>query len=155
MGIERRCALRVPDCRIITEINKENPSSSSVVNVSSTGVYTVKPKTVDRLGPRKVQLEIPLPEVSETVWALGEVVFDRVSRKACGSGIRFLAMAGRDERLIQELIEYRRHEIVGQMMREIRWRKELAAHPSPFAAPPPPVRETTVPMWLIPPRGDD
>ncbi len=155
MGIERRHALRVPDCRMITEINQENPNTSSVVNFSATGVFTVKPKSFNRLGPRKVQLEIPVPEAAQTVWALGEVVFDRVSPKNCGSGIRFLAMAGKDERLIQEFIEYRRNEIVGQMMREIRWRKQLAAHPSPFAAPPPPVRENTVPMWVLPSRCDD
>jgi len=95
-----------------------------------------------------VQLEIPVPEASETIWAMGEVVFDKVASKTMGSGIRFKAMANRDWGFVRDIVESRRQWVLEQMMQEILWRKELAAHPSPFTAPPPPVKDNTVKMFL-------
>jgi hypothetical protein len=148
MKSDRRDTLRIPDCRLITEILGEDPSAASIVNLSTTGLYTVKPSLSRPLGPRMVQLEIPLPEAGETLWALGEVVFDRVARRNMGSGIRFKAMAAGHQRLLRDLVEYRRQEVLGRMLEELKWRKSLAEHPSPFSGPPPPLSEDTVKMYL-------
>jgi len=150
MSNDRRDNCRVPESRLITEIARENPFASSVVNISHTGLYTVKPASSGLRGPRLIQLEIPLPEASESVWATGEVVFETANRHSVGAGIRFVDMARFHRNLIDELVEHRRLEILAAMMREIKWRKELAAYPSPYMAPPPPVKEDTVRMYLLP-----
>lgn len=150
MSLDRRETLRVPESRLITEIVTERPSAASMINVSATGLYTVKPIYSGRTGPRLVQLEIPLPEATESVWAIGQVVFEAVGRRSIGSGIRFLDMANFHHSLLQDLVEHRRREILESMLREIMWRRELGAHPSPFSAPPPKLTEHTVRMYLLP-----
>jgi hypothetical protein len=49
-----------------------------------------------------VQLEIPLPEAGETLWAKGEVVYDRFDALFHGSAIRFAGMARMHQRLLRE-----------------------------------------------------
>lgn len=151
MSNDRRQALRVNESRLVTEIITERPSAASTVNLSSTGLYTVKPFVSCPVGPRQIQVEIPVPEASESIWAVGEVVFEQVGSNSIGTGIRFLAMADMHWNLLEDLVEFRRQETLASMLREIKWRRELAAHPSPFTAPPPPVREDTVVMYQ-PPR---
>lgn len=150
MSLDRRECCRVPDSRLITEIFSEHPFAASIVNVSDTGIYTVKPLEAGMRGPRLVQLEIPIPEASDSVWATGEVMFEAVGRKTIGAGIRLRDMARAHRRMINDLVEYRRQQIVGAMLQEIRWRRDLAANPYPMAVPPPPVVEDTVRMYLLP-----
>jgi len=150
MTQDRRVCCRVPDSRLITEIVSENPFAASIINVSDTGIYTVKPVTSGMRGPRLVQLEIPIPEASDSVWATGEIMFETVNARRIGAGIRFRTMARAHRRMITDLVEARRQQILAAMLREIKWRKELAAHPSPFSAPPPPLSEDTVRMYLLP-----
>lgn len=150
MPQDRRVDLRVPESRLITEIEIERPFAASIVNLSSSGLYTVKPASSGLTGQRRIQVEIPVPEASDSVWASGEIVFERIGTQNVGTGIRFLDMAGFHRRLIADLVEERRREILRGMLREIRWRKELAAHPSPFAAPPPQVHHDTVRMYVGP-----
>jgi len=129
--------LRVNDNRLITEIVSEQPCAASVVNLNSSGLFTVKPAQIGLHGPKIVQVEIPLPEACETVWAKGQVVFEALNTQKVGSGIHLLGMADRHRRLLDELVEMRRQEMMAHLMQQIRLRKELGAHPSPFAAPPP------------------
>lgn len=152
MSNERRVSLRVPESRLITQIVAERPCVASIINLSATGLFTVKPSPRIMGDSRIVQLEIPLPEASETVWAAGRVMFERSGQSCIGSGIHFVAMADRDRRLIGDLVEWHRHEILSRMMEEIRRHKQLFAFPSPFGSPvpPPPLTENTVRMYLIP-----
>jgi hypothetical protein len=150
MASDRRDNCRVPDSRLITEIVTENPFAASIVNISNTGMFTVKPVSCGLRGPRILQLEIPVPEANESIWATGEIMFETKSLDSVGSGIHFLNMARGHRALIGDLVEHRRKEILASMLREIQWRKELAAYPSPYMAPPPPVREDTVRMYLMP-----
>jgi hypothetical protein len=150
MSQDRRIACRVPDSRIITEIASERPFAASIVNVSDTGIYTVKPITSGMRGPRLLQLEIPIPEANDSVWATGEVMFETVGHGTVGAGIRFHTMARAHRTMISDLVEHRRQMIVGALLQEIQWRKDLASNPSPFMAPPPPVAQDTVKMYLLP-----
>jgi len=151
MSKDRRDSFRVSETRLITEIVSDRPSAASAVNLSSSGLYTVKPARTGRRGPRLVQLEIPLPEASESIWATGEIVFEAVGRWSMGSGIHFVDMANAHRRLLEDYLEHRRREVLARLLREIRWRKQLAACPSPFVAPPPGmVHEDTVRMYLLP-----
>ncbi|MCP4606755.1 MAG: PilZ domain-containing protein [Proteobacteria bacterium] len=150
MTNDRRDNLRVPENRLITEIVSEKPGAASIINVSHNGIFTVKSSKSGRQGPKLIQLEIPVPEASESIWALGEIVFERVGKKRMGSGIRFLNMANFHYTLLKDMVEIRRQEVLEQMMSEVRRRKELAAHPSPFATPLRPLSEDTIRMYLLP-----
>jgi hypothetical protein len=150
MSLDRRECCRVPDSRLITEIFSENPFVASIVNVSDTGIYTVKPLDAGMRGPRLLQLEIPIPEAGDSVWATGEVMFEAVGRHTIGAGIRFRDMARAHRAMIADLVEYRRQQIIGAMLQEIKWRKQLAVNPYPMAVAPPPVAEDTVRMYLLP-----
>ena len=131
MSIDRRDRFRVPESILITEIVSENPFAASIVNLSYTGLYTVKPVTSGRRGPRIIQMEIPLPEASESIWATGRIMFEAVSEKTIGSGIHFENMPRAHRSLLGDFLENRRRQILEGMMREIQRRKELAAYPSP------------------------
>ena len=73
-----------------------------------------------------------------------------MGNRSVGMGVRFRAMADAHWRLLDDLVEDRRRKILSYMLQEIRWRRELAAHSSPYSAPPPPVCEDTVRMYLMP-----
>lgn len=150
MTLDRRETLRVPENRLVTEIVTERPSAASVVNLSATGIYTVKPLQSGIHGQRLVQLEIPIPEANDSVWASGEIMFEARGNNCIGTGIRFIDMARYHHQLLRDVVETKRREILAAMLREIRWRKELGAHPSPFSASPPQVNENTVRMYLLP-----
>jgi hypothetical protein len=146
MSSDRRENLRVPDNRLITEFVSDRPNAASVVNLSDTGIFTVKPPSHLRYrrDQRIIQLEIPVPEASESIWACGELVFERAGQSCVGSGIRFISMADFHRRLIRDVVEYRKQDVLAQMMREIKRRKQLAAYPSPFAPNLPSLSENTV-----------
>jgi hypothetical protein len=152
MSKERRNAYRVPDSRLITEIADNRPAAAAVVNISYTGVYTIKPVNAGPIrGPEIVQVEIPVPEAGESIWAKGQVVFETQGRNAFGTGIRFLAMADRHHRLLDDLIETRREKMAKDVEQQMLWRQQLCDHPAPMAAPPPPTQtDNTVKMYMFP-----
>ena len=148
MSSDRRENFRVPDSRLITEFFSDRPNAASLVNLSDSGLFTVKPpsRTPYRRENRIIQMEIPVPEASESIWAAGEVVYERAGQSCTGAGIRFVSMADFHKKLIRDMVEYRRQDILGQMLREIRRRKQLAAYPNPFAPWLPSLTENTVKM---------
>jgi hypothetical protein len=65
-----------------------------------------------------VQLEIPLPDVGETLWAKGEIVYDRFDALFHGMAIRFAGMARAHQRLLREFLwESRRTDPLEQLER--------------------------------------
>ncbi len=146
---DRRDTVRVPDNRLITEIIDDKPNAASVINMSGYGIYTIKASPRAPQGPRIIQLEIPVPEASDSIWAMGEVVFERVGMSCVGAGIRLLNMADRHHSLLRDMVEYRRQEILQRMMTGIKWRKDLAKSPTPFTSKPQALTEDTVRMYLL------
>ena len=57
---------------------------------------------------RVVGLELELPGTSEIIWASAEPRFHSVDAKAHFSGLHFLAMASKHERLIRDYVRERR-----------------------------------------------
>lgn len=137
MPAERRENLRVPDNRPITEIVAELPWASNVVNVNTTGILTIKPARAGLHGPRVVQVQIPIPEASDSIWAKGRVVFEAVNPYRVGAGIELVSMADRHRRLLADLVEYRRQQLIAHLRQQVQLRKQLGAQPTPFVAPPP------------------
>lgn len=154
MSTDRREALRVPDSRLITEIVQDRPNAASVINLSQTGVFTVRPSMSSRWTSRIVQMEIPLPEASDSLWAVGEVVFQNAGPSGVGSGIRFITMPDYHWRLVRDVVETRKRGILEQMMIEMSCRRDSARYPfglTPFGSPPPrPCGQETAKMYLLP-----
>ncbi|MCP4199084.1 MAG: hypothetical protein GY762_18220 [Proteobacteria bacterium] len=150
MASERRDTLRVPDNRLITEFVLNRPDAASIVNLSYEGIYTVK-STRSRgvRGPRKIQMEIPVPEASKSIWALGEIVFERVGMSCVGSGIRFLAMANSHKNLLRDLIEARRHQLLAEMIQVAQAQKDLTLISSDLDPYPAAPRENTQVMYRL------
>lgn len=153
MSTDRREALRIPDSRLITEIVQERPNAASIVNLSETGVFTVRPTGSGGWRSRLVQMEIPLPEAGDSLWAVGKVVFQNAGPSCVGSGIRFVTMADYHWRLIRDVIHERRQDIMEQMMLNWSYRQDSVRYPfgfTPFATPSPPPTTDTAKMYLIP-----
>jgi len=150
MASERRDTLRVPDNRLITEFVFNRPDAASIVNLSCEGIYTVKSmRSRGVRGPRKIQMEIPVPEASESIWALGEIVFERVGMSCIGSGIRFLAMAESHKTLLMDLIEARRHQLLAEMVQVAQAHKDLTLMPSDLDPCLPSPRKKTQVMYRL------
>lgn len=115
----RRLAPRIGVSAFCSELGNGAERHGLVVDVSDTGVR-VERAFVAGQKPRVVQLEFELPGVDEIIWAKGEICFDQVKRAlnpAHGglgglirtSGIRILAAAQRDMRMLRDYIYEVRH----------------------------------------------
>jgi hypothetical protein len=49
-----------------------------------------------------VQLEIPLPQTGDSIWARGEVIYDRFDALFHGTAVRFTGMARLHQRWLRE-----------------------------------------------------
>jgi hypothetical protein len=149
MSHNKRSQFRVPESRLITEFSKNTPFASSIVNVSFDGLYTVKPCESLTTPRGLIQLEIPVPEASESIWATGEVLYEHHGAKSVGTGIRFRNMAQFHRNLLRDLVESGRRQVLADMLQQILWQRQLAKYPTLFDAPAPPVTEHTVPMFRL------
>ncbi len=140
MSIEKRENLRVPLGREVLHFINDRPFRSTAMNLSPTGLYLSRKFEPYTRKTRTIQLEIPILEASELVWAKGEIMYDAISPQHHGMGVRFTGMAGAHERLIKTYVEEIRHGVLERMMREIRLKKELSLALPKVQAPPPPSR---------------
>ena len=149
MTFNQRTNFRIPDSRLITEFSGSTPFASAIINLSFDGMYTVKPSE-DLLNPSgEIQIEIPVPEASETIWATGEIMYEKHELQSVGTGIKFKNMARSHWRLLSDIVEEGRQKVIAEMLQHIMWQKELAKYPTLFAAPSPVVTEHTVPMFRM------
>jgi hypothetical protein len=58
-----------------------------------------------------VQLELPLPGLSEPLWARGEVIYDRVDGLFHGQAIRFVSMARAERQALERYLFEQRREL--------------------------------------------
>ncbi len=95
-----------------------------VLDLSPTGLRVARPFVGGRT-PREVQLELELPGIDEIIWAKGHICYDRIRPAAPGtsamalgrivrtSGIRLVAAAARDLRLLREYVLTQRITALG------------------------------------------
>jgi len=103
----RRRDERVPLDMFFTQYIRERPFRVLAVNVSENGIAArrlVEPLTTHA---RVVGIEFELPGTSEVIWAKAETQFEAIDRDFHHLGIRFLAMAGRHERLLRDYVRER------------------------------------------------
>jgi hypothetical protein len=107
----RRLAQRLRMRVFLNEYVGDDPCQAIVRDVSETGLSLVK------LPERKLQpvevvtLEVELPGTNETIWASAQPRFDSLNRDYQISGLRFLSMARKHERLIRDYLQERRERL--------------------------------------------
>lgn len=91
----------------VNKIIGDEPHLARVRDISADGLYLyrlIEPQTGTR---GNVGLELMLPNSDEVIWAVGEIVRYEDGQNSDGVGIRFLRIAERDRRLIEEYVESR------------------------------------------------
>jgi hypothetical protein len=92
MHQERRLSERQPVGFYIQLFLDEEPHRYFATDLSPRGLYMERPLGPIQRGSDMMRLEIQLPDAAETIWATGEVVYDRIDSLFHGSGVRFTAM---------------------------------------------------------------
>jgi hypothetical protein len=115
MSNDRRRIERVPVGFYMHQYIHEEPYRCFITDLSPVGLFAERP--FQSFGRRSgiLQLEVPLPDTSETLWARGEIVYDRLDSFFHGSAIRFTAMARKHQRLLREWLRETRRTYVTTM----------------------------------------
>ena len=102
MSSNRRLAERLPVGFYVQQVVDGRPQRCFTADLSAHGIYMEKPvEPMDR-NSNVVQLEIPLPNRNESIWAGGEIVYDSFDPLFHGTAIRFTAMARRHQRMLRD-----------------------------------------------------
>lgn len=120
--LERRRDPRVRLEMFLNQYVHDDPARGLAFNVSHTGLY------LQRLADRRERartpgerpilgLEFELPGTGETIWASAEPRFDLAGDYFHISGLRFVAMARKHERLLRDFVTEKR-------LRDLRWVKQ-------------------------------
>jgi len=130
---ERRDKDRVSLGLLMNEYVDDRMHRAMAVNVSPSGLYLDRLFGERRLQlgreDRAVQLEFTLPETNEPIWALAEVCFDQVSTTrqelvvVHGTGVRFVAMARKHERLITDFVHERKRKNLEALLDRVQNRR--------------------------------
>jgi hypothetical protein len=109
----RRAARRVPVGFYVSTLVEDEAHRCFTTNLSATGLYMERlVSPIDRRS-RIVQLELPLPGTSDTLWIKGEVVYDCVDALFHGTAVHFATMANRHRRALRDWIASFRRETYG------------------------------------------
>lgn len=102
MSQNRRRSERLPVGFYVDQIIGDDLHRCFTTDLSALGIFVERvAEPLDR-STSVVQLEIPLPELGETLWAKGEVVYDRFDPLFHGMAIRFAGMARAHQRMLRE-----------------------------------------------------
>ncbi len=102
MTSERRRSRRFPVTFYIHQIINDEPFRCFITDLSPMGLYAERPFAQLARNTDVVQVELPLPNTSESLWTRGEVVYDRLDGLFHGSAVRFTAMARKHQRMLRE-----------------------------------------------------
>jgi hypothetical protein len=103
---ERRESFRMSTGLRIDEIVEEEPRSAVATDMSATGLYLEHLAGAGAPMRRSgvVQIEVPLPEWGDSIWAKGAIVYHRRTQLVHGSAVRFLDMARGHRRALRDWI---------------------------------------------------
>ena len=123
LDIERRRDPRVRLEMFLNQYVDDNPTRALASNVSHTGLLIQKladRQTSEGLRPppSSVGLEFELPGTGEIIWACAEPRFDCSGDYLHVSGLRFVGMARKHERLLRDFVTEKR-------LRDLRWVQRL------------------------------
>lgn len=117
---DRRLGFRVPYEAMVTSYVRDRPIrglvsdlSDSGMNMSAVGMLAPPPGTV-------AAFEIELPELNDSIWASGRICYRKDDHMASGLGIRFLAMAKSQARMVRDVCIESRRKNLGSLLARIR-----------------------------------
>ena len=102
MAQNRRRSERLPVGFYVDQIVGEHPHRCFTTDLSSIGLYMERLAAPLQRSSSVVQIEIPLPQTGDAIWAKGEVIYDRFDALFHGTAVRFTAMARLHQRLLRE-----------------------------------------------------
>ena len=117
---DRRLGFRIPFEMMVTSYVRDRPIRGLAANLSDSGISM---SAVSMLAPPPgtlVGLELELPGIDDSIWALGRICYRKDDRIASGLGVRFVEMARSQARLVRDFcIDVRRRHL-GSMLARIR-----------------------------------
>lgn len=117
---DRRFGFRVPFEAMVTSYVHDRPVRGLAANLSDSGISM---SAVAMLAPPPgmlVGLELELPGVDDTIWALGRICYRKDDRLASGLGVRFVEMARSQARLVRDFCIDMRRRHLGSILARIR-----------------------------------
>ena len=117
---ERRLGYRIPFESMVTSYVHDRPIRALASNLSDTGINM---SSISLLAPPPglvVGLEIDLPGTAESIWASGQICYRKDDRMASGLGVRFLAMAKSQARIVRDYCVEMRRKNLGSILARIR-----------------------------------
>jgi hypothetical protein len=117
---DRRFGFRVPFESLVTSYVHDRPVRGLATNLSDTGMNLSAIAVLAPPPGQIVGLELELPGVGESIWASGRICYRKDDHLASGLGVRFLAMARSQARMIRDFCVELRRENLGAMLARIR-----------------------------------
>ena len=117
---ERRLGYRIPFESMVTSYVHDRPIRALTSNLSDTGINM---SSISMLAPPPglvVGLEIDLPGMDESIWASGQICYRKDDALASGLGVKFVAMAKSQARLVRDFCIEMRRKHLGSMLARIR-----------------------------------
>ena len=117
---ERRLGYRIPFETMVTSYVHDRPVRALASNLSDSGINM---SAISMLAPPPglvVGLEIDLPGMDESIWASGRICYRKDDRMASGLGVRFLAMARSQARIVRDFCIEKRRAHLGSILARIR-----------------------------------
>ncbi len=125
MAAERRDNLRVNVEIYFNQIVGEQPYRSVATSLSASGLsLSHLPDPFGGLSrdTRLVQIDLPLPGTTDSIWATAQIVRDTVDAYFHDCGVRLVTMARAHARLLDDYVEHVRLHDLRRRVREMRSR---------------------------------
>ncbi len=117
---ERRLGYRIPFESMVTSYVHDRPIRGLAQNLSDTGMQMSAISMVAPPPGLVVGLEIDLPGTTESIWAAGRICYRKNDHLASGLGVRFVAMATSQARMIRDFCIEMRRANLGSLLARIR-----------------------------------
>jgi hypothetical protein len=117
---DRRLGFRIPFEAMVTSYVRERPVRALATNLSDSGINM---NAISMLAPPPglvVGLEIELPGMNESIWASGRICYRNDEELASGLGVRFVAMAKQQARIVRDFCIEMRRKHLGSILARIR-----------------------------------
>jgi c-di-GMP-binding flagellar brake protein YcgR len=105
---------------MVTSYVHDRPIRGLSQNLSDTGMNMSAISLVAPPPGLVVGLEIDLPGIDDSIWASGQICYRKDDRMASGLGVRFLAMAKCQARMIRDYCIESRRKNLGSLLARIR-----------------------------------
>jgi hypothetical protein len=104
-SVERRSAPRVAVSVSVQQHVEGQTHRSLASNLSLSGLYMERPLSSFVRHSADIELEIPLPDGAEPLWARAEIVYDCFGAHVHGTAVRFKEMSAHDRARLSAFLQ--------------------------------------------------